>query len=658
MALRPTRVAIVIAGCAALVGAVAPTANAQVYWQPAAGSDRAAVDGSAPAWATPSAKIGSANGATQRHVQIALGLRDERGAEALARAESTPGSPRYRTHLSAAQFTARFASTDQTVQQVSAWLRSQGLQVAGVSANHHFIDATARNDVLERAFATPLATYRYTALDGVTRDLVAPETAVSLPKSIRAAVTAVVGLDDSAKTIRPQQQAMSPFGGPGRSATGVSPAAPGQTCAHYWGESNNTSVPQAFGNGDQSNTLCGYLTGQVRGIYGLSAGNTGAGVTVGLVGAYNLASAAADANHAAADFGNVALAPGQYTTVEPQGGYQTPPGCDSPDAWGAEQDLDIQSVHTMAPGAKILWYAGSDCDAGIYTALNQAITANNVGIISNSWLVPSEDAIPAATRDQLNSMVVQAAVQGQSVLFSSGDAGDNSQVKGNTSAQPGFPASNPWVTAVGGTSVGLNANGSTKFVTGWEDGGSTLSNGQWSQLPDGQGHFAGGAGGGVSHVYAAPDYQSGVVPAAVAGGHRAVPDVSMLASAYTGMAVGFTSAANGYIEFPSGGTSLASPLLAGLVADTAQAQQADRVGFLNPAIYALGSTGIADVTPHAVGVWTPGLFTFGNVAVPTTVGDYLVSFDSHPESLQSGSGWDQVTGVGTPNAQFVTQLGN
>jgi hypothetical protein len=77
---------------------------------------------------------------------------------------------------------------------VSQWLRSQGLEVTGVSANRHFIDAVADTGALERAFGPHLATFRHTVTAGKTAALVAPETAISLPSSVRGAVTSVLGL--------------------------------------------------------------------------------------------------------------------------------------------------------------------------------------------------------------------------------------------------------------------------------------------------------------------------------------------------------------------------------------------------------------------------------------------------------------------------------
>jgi subtilase family serine protease len=131
----------------------------------------------------------------------------------------------------------------------------------------------------------------------------------------------------------------------------------------------------------------------------------------------------------------------------------------------------------------------------------------------------------------------------------------------------------------------------------------------------------------------------------------------MLADSYTGEGIGFTTA-NGYIEYASGGTSLASPLLAGLTADAQQKQGIAREGFLNPAIYAqAGKAALTDVTPHATGIWTPEMAGFGAVPVPTDIGSYLIDNDAKPQSIQSGPGYDLVTGVGTPNAAFLSALG-
>ncbi len=648
MALRPSRVAGVVTGCAVLAGIAIPAATAQPFAS-GAGGDRVAVDGSAPSWASPGARVGAVPAGQQRHVQIALALKDPRGAEALAKSVSTPGSAQYKKFLSGKDFTDKFAATQQTVDQVSQWLRSTGLTVDGVSSNRHFIEVTGNVGQLQAAFGVSLATFHHRTPDGRALTLAAPESAVSVPRAIRGAVTAVLGLDDSAKTVTTAQVTRRV---PDGAVSAPTPAAAGDpnACARYWGEANNTAVPQKYPAGMQSNTLCGYTAPQMRAIYGLNPANTGAGTSVAIVGAYNSPTIVGDANRAAQQFGGTPLAAGQYTAVLPPS-YEDQDEC-APDSWAGEQALDVQSIHEIAPAAKLTYYGAKSCK-DLFTALNKAVSDNKTSVVSSSWLFPGESSVPQATREQMGAIGIQAAIQGQSLVFCSGDSGDNSAVNGRPEAT--FPASHPWVTAVGGTSVALDGANKVKFSTGWENSGNTLTGSTWTPQQDKDGRFAGGAGGGTSMLYDAPDYQSGVVPGSVSRGKRAIPDISALADSFTGIAIGM-SGPQGYFNYSSGGTSLAAPVIAGLVANASQAQTVERFGFLNGALYAQ-KAGIADVTPVKAGVWTPNMATFGYVTVPTARGNYLIDFDSAPQSLKSGQGWDVVTGVGTPVSGFVTSLG-
>ncbi|MEQ0560751.1 S53 family serine peptidase [Amycolatopsis sp. NEAU-NG30] len=649
MALRPSRAAGLIAGCAVLSGiASAPAANAQDSTAPG----RAAVDGSAPSWATPSARVGHADPRQQRHIQVALALRDPAGAEALAKAVSTPGSPQYGRHLTNADFVARFAPSEQTVDQVTAWLRSQGLRVTGVAGNRHFVEADGEVGQLQAAFRTTLGKFRHTTRDGRTHVLTAPESAVSVPAAMRGTVTAVLGLDDAAKTISP---ALAGARRPDGTRPSVTPAAGDPTsCARSWGEANNAAVPQKYAAGQQSNFLCGYTSPQLRAIYGLTSAHTGAGQNVGIVGAYNLPTIVSDTNRAAAQFGAPALTTGQYNAVLPAS-FSDQDRC-GPDSWASEQALDVQAIHEVAPAARITYYAGKSC-FDLFTTLNRAVADNQVSVINNSWLYPGESTVSQAERDQMGAIAVQAAIQGQAILFASGDSGDNSAAAAAGRAEASYPASHPWVTAVGGTSVALDANNRVKFQTGWENSGNTQTGSTWTPQSDADGRFAGGAGGGVSKLYDQPDYQQGVVPSSIAGGHRAVPDISALADSYTGLAIGLTTA-QGYVTYSSGGTSLAAPILVGLVADAQQAHGGARLGFLNGALYAMaGKPQVADVKPVKSGIWSPFMASFGYVTVPQAPGSYLLDLDSKPQTLQSGPGWDRVTGVGTPATGFVAALG-
>jgi subtilase family serine protease len=153
----------------------------------------------------------------------------------------------------------------------------------------------------------------------------------------------------------------------------------------------------------------------------------------------------------------------------------------------------------------------------------------------------------------------------------------------------------PYATAVGATTLGIGHDNPRLFETGWSTGISAASHGQWVFQGE-----QGAAGGGASLLWKQPAYARGVVPnsLAVATGDRGglvctVPDISAVGDPFTGMAVGMLSFdvhgnVTGYFEESIGGTSLASPLVAGIVADAEQGSRA--FGFINPALYKLAGT--------------------------------------------------------------------
>jgi subtilase family serine protease len=146
------------------------------------------------------------------------------------------------------------------------------------------------------------------------------------------------------------------------------------------------------------------------------------------------------------------------------------------------------------------------------------------------------------------------------------------------------------VTAVGGTTLGLGAGNNRIFETGWSDNSAMADAGRWSDIG------ITGAGGGTSTVYAQPAYQKGVVPPSMshvrvsgrAAVNRAVPDIAAVADLDTGMLTGYTADGR-YQTQVNAGTSLAAPLVAGMVADAQQGQRSS-FGFINPLIYKLSGT--------------------------------------------------------------------
>ena len=279
-----------------------------------------------------------------------------------------------------------------------------------------------------------------------------------------------------------------------------------------------------------------------------------------------------------------------------------PDQCDAA-GWYGEETLDVEAVHAMAPGAHIVYVGGSDClDVSLDKALNKVISEQLAQIVSNSYGDLGED-IPADEVAAFQDIAIQGVVQGIGVYFSSGDSGDEVANLGHPAAD--FSASSPWVTAVGGTTLGVGELGSTTLQTGWETGKSTLTNGKWT--PRSPGAYLYGSGGGTSVLFTQPFYQRGVVPDALATQNQApgvkgrvVPDISMVGDPTTGMLIGQTQTfpeGVHYDQYRIGGTSLSSPLFAGVVA-LSDDLLGYHHGFINPRLYKTlnGTAGITDVT--------------------------------------------------------------
>ena len=204
----------------------------------------------------------------------------------------------------------------------------------------------------------------------------------------------------------------------------------------------------------------------------------------------------------------------------------------------------------MAPDANIRYYASSSCfDDDFLATLGRVVDENVAQVVTNSWsdLEQNESAANVAAYEQVFK---QGALQGQSFLFSSGDNGD--ELANSALKQVDYPASDPYVTAAGGTSTGIDASGAISMQTGWGTQKYSLAaNGRsWTSVG-----YLYGAGGGYSALFNRPSYQNGVV----ANAARGVPDVSMDADPSTGMLIGQTQTfPDGvhYGEYRIGGTSL------------------------------------------------------------------------------------------------------
>jgi subtilase family serine protease len=579
---------------------------------------------------------------------VYMSWRDPEEVTRLAEAVSDPRSSRYGHHLSAAEFRERFAPAPSDVEAVTAWMRGQGLRVVDIPANRHYVAAEGTAERVGAAFGTGLAGYRVG--DRVLRG---PTAAPSMPALH--GVVAVSGLDEGGAAVRPDHVA--------------APAAPAAfvnapPCSAWWGERLATDLPPAYG-AVAPYVPCGYSAGQLRSVYDLERagreGLDGRGQTVAVTDAYASPTIRADVDRYSRDRGLPPLRGDQLTEIAPRpltgpdGGARCDPG-----GWYAEESLDVEAVHLLAPRARVVYAGARDCSN---VALDEAITTVLDGelaqVITNSWGSPGESAGRAQLRAFADTFL-QAAVEGIGLIFASGDNGDEVARTGERTVD--FPASAPWVTSVGGTSLGIGAGGERVFETGWGVDRTMLAGGAWASPP---GSFLYGGGGGTSRVFEQPDYQSRAVPDSLSrhfGGARArtVPDLAMVGDPNTGIIVGVSQTfPDGvrYGEYRIGGTSLAAPLVAAmeLLADQHAGMHH---GFLNPALYRLAGTGalrdvVALETPlAAVRVdYTNRLDASGGLVQSLrTLGQ--------THTLHTAHGYDDVTGLGTPRGMaFIEALG-
>jgi subtilase family serine protease len=381
-------------------------------------------------------------------------------------------------------------------------------------------------------------------------------------------------------------------------------------------------------------------------------------VTVAVVDAYAAPTILSDANTYARRHGDDAFGRGQFSQIvqRPQRyGYDDTVNGDlcGEQGWYGEETLDVEAVHGMPPGANVLYVGGRSCDDfDLNDAVQTIVDHRLADVVTNSYGDIGED-LPADDIAANHATFVQAAIEGIGLLFSSGDDGDELVIDG--ARQVDFPASDPFVTAVGGTAIGIGRHGERLFETGWQTGTSALTGGAWSPTPPGS--FLYGGGGGESHLYRQPAYQRGVVPRAISQyfpgpAGRAVPDIAAVGDPQTGMLVGETQTfSNGsvrYSEYRIGGTSLSSPLTAGIMALVDQARGRP-LGFANPALYALaGSGAYHDIAGNGLRYVVRVNFVNGEDGSAGTT--TILRSMNYPQTIFVRPGYDDVTGLGTPNA--------
>ncbi len=574
-------------------------------------------------------------------------------AQSYATAVSTPGTGLYHHYLSPDAYAARFGATAKTASAVEKWLRGQGFTDVRASGQRAYVRATGTVSAIDAALHTTLKLYASsTSVNAGPYQLRANSTPVKVPAALAPNVLGVTGLDNAAPILpitRPDVHV------PGTKTTAKAPHFP---CSKYYGQHSVTVKPKVYGLTSFPTQVCGYDAQQFRAAYGANFTSTGKGQTIALI--------------------ELGLTPEMFQTLQDYAKRNDMPapsaaryeelslgqGTTCGDLFFIEEQIDVEISYDMAPGANQLVVGGDSCNngdyglQGLFDADIAVLGGNGIHplatVASNSW-EGYDETQPAFLDNIENSYLIRAAAEGVGMYFSSGDA---SGVE--------TPSSDPDAIAVGGTTLGIGATGNRLFETGWSTEASLLLNKHWLNFGE-----QGAAGGGPSLLWAQPGYQEGNVPPSLAtppgnrgGLVRSVPDISADADPYTGMAVGIlniTPKKTTYVQETYGGTSVASPLVAGMVT-AAQQGQAAAFGDVDPILYKLlGTDAVNDTLPLTSA--SPVLYR-GIVCDQYTCGlELATQFDVQSYSMFGYTGqvtlegYDNMTGVGTPNGQeFITSL--
>ncbi len=352
-----------------------------------------------------------------------------------------------------------------------------------------------------------------------------------------------------------------------------------------------------------STSVVGLTAAKVRTAYGIDSvsfngvvGN-GAGQTIAIIDAYDAPNIAADLH--AFDLA-MGLSDPSLTVIKQTGTGLDPSGAGN--SWALETSLDVEWAHAVAPGANIvLFEAKSASYTDLFAAIDSARNYAGVSVISMSW-GGSETSTIAST---YNSHFTTPAGHTPITFFAS--SGDNGAYNsGGTTKAVGYPSVSANVVSVGGTRLAVDSAGNYISESGWGSGTSSGS--------------SGGSGGGISKYAVKPSWQSSVTQSAT---FRTVPDVAFLADPFSGAAVydSYDSPSGPWLQI--GGTSLAAPMWAGVMAIVDQGRVLNGLQPLDgptqtlPMLYSLSSSDFHDITT-------------GN------------------NGFAAGPGYDLVTGRGTP----------
>ncbi len=642
----------------------------------------------------PNSQSGFAKTATQvsaadksQSVDVVIGLASKNAAALKQFTEDvqTPGTASYGQFLTPAAFTKQFGATAKTITAIKKFAAANHLQVEHLAANQLSVILRGTVADVEAAFSTQINSYKLPG-GAIQRGNASP---LKMDSTVAQNVTAasitditfepdhVQVMTASRKALKPVAVSSSPDGLAFTSQCFRSPetitASGGGATATYEGNRYGANI----NSGPPNLPPCGYDVSDVWSGYDLKpmyeAGLGGQGETIVIVDAYGSTTIKSDANTFSELNGLPALNSTNFKII----GTPTGTATNSYSGWALETTLDVEWAHAIAPHAKIvLEIAPTNYFSDFYNSEEDAILNHRGVVISNSWSTYESFTSPGL-RSAFDSLFAEANSIGMDVNFATGDYGDDVVQIGY--ADVGYPSSSPYVTAIGGTTLALTKEHTMKFQTGWGNNATELvdgSSGDPEDPPQIEG-FIYGANGGNSNVYGKPAWQKGTNQT-----RRALPDVSWLADPFTGVETVITISGAQYFE-TVGGTSLATPMFSAIWAVANQkANTSIGLGNAAPMLYSLPSGAIYDVVPFSTANNVHGVIgdasgtyqeTATELAIPL---DYTRGFYSalyqDPSSaswfditfgtdstLFTKRGWDNVTGVGTPNGlKFVTDVAN
>ena len=624
-------------------------------------------------------------------------------------------SPNYHKFLTLKDFKKQFAPGARDISRVHQYLANHNMKVTYTDKHNLFVVAQGRVGDAQTAFNTRI---NRMMVNGVAGHATTSTPTISDPATA-SVVKTVQGLNDLAyhanvsRAINPETRV--PYAGVSPSAPGPDGLFFSGACLRAPQTvtfTTNGSTPKAIYAGnrygaDVTNTQppnlppCGYDAAEMQKAYGLDkvfkAGWDGSGQTIMIVDAFGSNTIVDDTNLFSQLNGLPPLTDSNFAIFKPNGSADCTAtnGCIAGN-WQFETTLDVEWAHAMAPNANIVLVLSADNSFTNLDLANLFAIENQFGsVLSNSFGIPEvvlQQFAPSELVVQ-NGISEIAAALGISQQVSTGDDGDNlaldTEEFGIPATSAGANATSPFVTAVGGTSTFLDKKSNIELQTGWGLNVTRIAEPTPNPptIPPLFLGFEGGAGGGTSIVYAKPKFQKGNTTGGVK--FRETPDIAMNADPQTGNEIIVTPTSvpgdDVFVEV-FGGTSLSTPMFSAVWAIANQAAEAAGVGPLGqaaPILYELKGDAIIDVNlknadtllnvsgtifnpPNRPQFESPEALVLPQAPTkrfvsalfqsPSSTRWDVFSFGTDT-SLSTGPGWDNVTGLGTPNGMtFINKV--